>query len=106
VRKSLAAVTQGTFADPGQRALRRVLNAVAGSVRTAEEFKSRMTSLLNSVPVGCIPIPIEHLMITTGRHRGYLSRRLKSAMPRRQRHDYHTGARHGALDLSAQQQSL
>jgi hypothetical protein len=42
----------------------------------------------------------------TGRDRGYLSQRLKSAMPRRQRHDYHTGARHGALDLSAQQQSL
>ena len=63
VRKSLAAITQGTFADPGQRALQRVLNAIVGSVQTAEEVKSRMTLLRNSVPIGRIPIPMEDLMI-------------------------------------------
>jgi hypothetical protein len=111
-----------------------------------------MTLLLNSVPVGCIPIPVEHLMIInsdddpavlpemrlkiptrrnakligqsidpveshgtwvsdieetqTGRHRGHLSRRLKSAIATPATPLLSCGARHGALDMSVQQQRL
>jgi maspardin len=61
--QNLASMLGAPAADAGQMALQSVMRALVGPVQTAEEYKARLMTLLESVAIGRVPIADDRIVL-------------------------------------------